>query len=347
MTDRENRMNKGTAQKRSILMICASFFGYDKRICRALQDEGYEVDLLDEKPNSGFVAKACIRYNVGLYRPVIKKYIKSISAKNGTKQYDYVFVVKGEAINEDALMLLRDAYPKAKFILYLWDSVSNIPDCETRMEKYDRVLTFDPQDAKEYGIAYRPLFFGKEYESAPSDNRPFEYDFSFIGTAHTCRPRIVNELGKNRLERGRKYFSFLYLPHPLVFAYNKALNRDYAAVKKSDISFVPMSAAEIKAVYSKSKCILDVEHQKQRGLTMRTIELVGMQKKIITSNPMVKEYDFYNPANICVIDRQNPVVEESFWDLEYEPVPQQILDKYSIKAFVREIFDLKETEYGK
>ena len=80
---------------------------------------------------------------------------------------------------------------------------------------------------------------------------------------------------------------------------------------------------------------------------MRTIELVGMQKKIITSNPMVKEYDFYNPANICVIDRQNPVVEESFWDLEYEPVPQQILDKYSIKAFVREIFDLKETEYGK
>lgn len=347
MTDRENRMNRGAARKRSVLMICASFFGYDKRICRALQDDGYEVDLVDEKPNSGFVAKACIRYNMGLYRPAIRKYYEEIIGRNRHKIYDYILVVKGEAVNEEIIGLLRQAYPDAGFVLYLWDSVANIPDCEKRMKLYDRVLTFDPADAKEYGIAHRPLFFAKEYESTPAENRQFEYDFSFIGTAHTCRPRIVNELGRNRLEKGGKYFSFLYLPHPLVFAYNKALNRDYAAVKKSDINFAPMSTAEIKAVYSKSKCILDVEHQKQRGLTMRTIELVGMQKKIITTNPIVKEYDFYNPANICVIDRQNPVVKESFWDLEYEPIPQKILDKYSINAFVREIFDLKETEYGK
>ena len=333
--------------KGNVLMFYVSFFGYENKIADTLRELGYCVDMYDQRPNNGVVAKTSIRYGIGAYKPVIRKYIQKIIDANRQKRYDYIFVIKGESLDEDVLDLLREAYPEAKRILYLWDSVENIRGCARWLEKYDRVLTFDPQDAKEYGIAHRPLFFGKEYESAPAENQQLEYDFSFIGTAHTCRPRIVNELGRNRLEKGRKYFSFLYLPHPLVFVYNKVLNRDYALVKKSDMSFAPMSAAEIKAVYSKSKCILDVEHQKQRGLTMRTIELVGMQKKIITTNPMVKEYDFYNPANICVIDRQNPVVEESFWDLEYEPVPQEILDKYSIKAFVREIFDLKETEYGK
>ena len=327
-------------------MFCGSFFGYEQRIADAIRNIGYEVDLRDERPNSGFIAKTCIRYNIGLYRPLTKRYYQQIIQETSDISYDYVLVVKGEAVNEEVICLLREAHPEAKFVLYLWDSVANIPDCEKKIGLYDRVLTFDPQDAEQYGLIHRPLFFGKEYESTPTENQQFEYDFSFIGTAHTCRPRIVGELGKNRQEQGRKYFAFLYLPHPLVFMYNKVLNRDYAPVRKADISFSPMNAAEIKDVYNRSKCILDVEHQKQRGLTMRTIELVGMQKKIITTNTMVKKYDFYNPANICVIDRQNPVVEESFWDREYEPVPQEILDRYSIRAFVREIFDLKETENG-
>lgn len=332
--------------KGNVLMFYVSFFGYENKIADVLRELGYCVDMYDQRPDNGVVAKTCIRYGIGAYKPVIRKYIQQIIEQNRQKQYDYIFVIKGESLDEEMLDMLRDAYPKAQRILYLWDSVENIRGCAQRLEKYDRVLTFDPQDAEQYGLIHRPLFFGKEYESTPTENQQFEYDFSFIGTAHTCRPRIVGELGKNRQEQGRKYFAFLYLPHPLVFIYNKVLNRDYAPVRKADISFSPMNAAEIKDVYNRSKCILDVEHQKQRGLTMRTIELVGMQKKIITTNTMVKKYDFYNPANICVIDRQNPVVEESFWDREYEPVPQGILDRYSIRAFVREIFDLKETENG-
>ena len=336
-----NRNSKG-----NVLMFYVSFFGYENKIADTLRGLGYDVDMFDQRPDNGVVGKTCIRYNVAVYKPVIRKYLERIIAQNRGKQYDYIFVIKGESLDENMLDLLFEAYPKAQRILYLWDSVENIRDCEERIKKYDRVLTFDHQDAKQYGIAHRPLFFGKEYESVPVENQEYEYDFSFIGTAHTIRPRIVAELGQKRREKGRSYFSFLYLPHPMVFAYNKVLNRDYRAVQKSDISFVPMSAAEIKEVYSKSKCILDVEHQNQRGLTMRTIELVGMQKKIITTNALVKEYDFYNPANICVIDRQNPVVDEEFWNREYEPVSEQILAKYSIQAFVKEIFDMKETEYG-
>ena len=101
-----------------------------------------------------------------------------------------------------------------------------------------------------------------------------------------------------------------------------------------------MDARQIKEIYRNSNCILDVEHQRQRGLTMRTIELVGMQKKIITTNASVTEYDFYNPSNICVIDRENPVVEESFWGKAYEPIREEILRRYALESFVKEIFEI-------
>ena len=332
--------------KMRILMFCASFFGYEKRILGALHDQDFDVDLYDELPNRNFVGKACVRYNVGLYRPVIRRYIEGIIDQNREKQYDYVFVIKGEAITGEAVALLREAYPSAKFVLYLWDSVANIPECERRIALYDRVLSFDPHDAQTYGMVFRPLFFAKEYEAQAMERGDYRYAFAFIGTAHTVRPLIAKKLAHACRTQGKETFAYLFLPHPMIYLYNKVCNPAYHTVKKSDIHFEALNAQQIKEVYQRSCCILDVEHQKQRGLTMRTIELVGMQKKIITTNSMVKEYDFYNPANICVIDRQNPVVEEFFWDREYEPVPQQILYRYSLEAFIREIFDLKEKEDG-
>lgn len=328
--------------RKKVLMFSVKFFGYEDKIADAIKVLGYNVDMFDQRPSNSFVGKTCVRYNVGLYRPVIRHYIEGVIAQNKEKQYDYVFVIKGEAITEEAIALLREAYPSAKFILYLWDSVANIPDCERRMALYDRVLTFDPQDSQKHGLVFRPLFFGKEYEAQVAEQVNYRYDFAFIGTAHTVRPLIVKKLAHACRERGRDSFAYLFLPHPMVYLYNKVCNPAYRTVKKSDIRFESLNAQQIKEIYQKSRCILDVEHQKQRGLTMRTIELVGMQKKIITTNALVKEYDFYNPGNIYVIDRENPVVDDTFWEKAYEPIPEEILCRYSLDSFVKEIFEIKE-----
>ncbi len=335
--------NSDKAEK-SVLMLCPKFFGYEKRIADALGREGYRVDLYDERPGNGFVAKTCVRYQIGFYRPVIRRYFETIIRENQNKKYDYVFVVKGEGVTVDVIKSLRRAWPDAKFLLYLWDSVENIPDCENRMKLYDRVLTFDAQDAKQYQIPLRPLFFGKEYESDFVEPAEYAYDFAFIGTAHTIRPQVVKALGAQCRAQGRDYYSYLYLPHSMVYWYNKVFNPAYRGVKKSEIRFVPLSADAIKSVYRKSRCILDVEHSKQIGLTMRTIELVGMRKKIITTNPQVKDYDFYHPNNIYVIDREHPAVPKEFWEKTYEPISESILKRYSLSYFLHDIFGGEESE---
>ena len=81
-----------------------------------------------------------------------------------------------------------------------------------------------------------------------------------------------------------------------------------------------------------------MQHPKQTGLTMRTIETLGAKKKLITTNPHVKEYDFYRPENILIVDRYNPVITKEFLDAPWKEIPENIYKKYSISSWLNSIF---------
>jgi len=320
-------------------MFAPLFFGYGEIIAKQLESMGATVDLFNERPGNSAWSKIMVRYNVRFYHPIIEKYFDRIITENKGKDYDFIFVIKGEAINSSISKKLRQAYPHAKMIVYYWDSLKNIPDGPAKLKLYDHALTFDPVDAKTYGIPLRPLFYHKTYDASASTVTQYQYDFSFIGTAHTIRPRIVKQLSQ---QYHYHFFSYLFLPHPIVFLYNKLLNRDYRDVHWRDIHFTPIDSKQIRKIYDKSYCILDVEHAKQNGLTMRTIEIVGSQKKLITTNTTIKDYDFYNPNNICIIDRINPQIPTEFMQTPYTPIPSNIQQRYTLESFVKDIFEIEE-----
>lgn len=321
-----------------ILMFCPKFFGYDKKMAEALREQGHLVDLYDERVSNSALAKTCIRYNIKLFHPVLDRYVSRVIAENTGKQYDYIFIIKGEGLTRKGLAMLREAYPNAKQILYLWDSLDNFSDGLGKARLYDRVLTFDPDDAKQYGLVFRPLFYHKGFASkqAPSE---FTHDIAFIGTAHSSRPRIVKALTTQCEADGRKFYSYLFTPHYLVYLYNKVLNREYRNVKWSDLHTQPLPTETVRKIYDTSRCALDVEHGNQKGLTIRTIEMLGMGKKVITTNTLIAQYDFYNPQNFFIIDRADPVLDTAFFDTPYIPLPQDIQEKYSLDSFLKEIFE--------
>ena len=69
-----------------------------------------------------------------------------------------------------------------------------------------------------------------------------------------------------------------------------------------EISFTQRSAAEIVDVVRSSRAVLDIQHFKQTGLTMRTLETLGAGKKSIATNSDVREYDFYDEGRVVTID---------------------------------------------
>jgi hypothetical protein len=75
-----------------------------------------------------------------------------------------------------------------------------------------------------------------------------------------------------------------------------------------------MSAADVQHYFNLSAAVLDVEHPKQRGLTMRTIETLISEKKLITSNKNIINSNLYDCSRVNVINRDNPQLSNDFID---------------------------------
>ena len=80
--------------------------------------------------------------------------------------------------------------------------------------------------------------------------------------------------------------------------------------------------------------ILDIPKTNQTGLTLRVLEALYFNKKIISTNSELKNYDFYHPNNILVLD-DSLKVDISFFDSPYVPVDNNTLGKYTAESWIR------------
>ncbi|MBC8645143.1 hypothetical protein H9W95_17330 [Flavobacterium lindanitolerans] len=108
---------------------------------------------------------------------------------------------------------------------------------------------------------------------------------------------------------------------------------------KSEIEFFfeKITLEEISKFIEKSNALLDIKRDGQFGLTFRIFESMGLEKKLITTNLDIVNYDFYNPNNILVIDEKNPVIPTSFFESDYEKLPEEIYHKYTIRGWIQNV----------
>ena len=107
----------------------------------------------------------------------------------------------------------------------------------------------------------------------------------------------------------------------------------------SEFHFAPMSQNDLLNLYRKSRIIVDMQHPNQTGLTLRTMEALGSKKKLITTNPDIVNYDFFDPQNILVVDRKKPDISEHFFRTTYSPIPKNIYEKYSVDSWLDQILN--------
>ena len=313
------------------------FGGYSAGIVDEMKQLGADVVFMPDKPNEGFICKSMGRYRVKAYVPVLENYYHQKLSELKHNRFDYILIIKGEYTPEKSLAEMRKYFPQAKMILYMWDSILNNKGVEKKWKYFDKCLTFDRIDylAHQDQLLFRPLFYYEKY--LPKNADTYQYDISFIGTGHGDRVKIVHSVEQQCKELGLSFYSYLFLPHKLVYFYNKVLNLDYKEVHMDELHFKMLPFTTTYSIYGGSKCVIDVESKTQCGLTMRTIEMVGLKKKLITTNKDIVNYDIYNTNNIMVVDRENFQIDSSFFEREYEDLPDQIYQKYSLKNWILEV----------
>lgn len=321
-----------------VLFFYLSTFNYEVEIQKAMEREGAIVDSYNERPSNNLFIHVMVRLNRNLINKTIVKYYQDIIDKTRQNKYDYIFFIKGESISPAIVSDIRAVHPEAKVVMYYWDSIANNLNAKNMLGCFDKVLTFDRNDSKQLGLEFLPLFYIPQYSEIANKQVPQEYDLMFAGTTHSDRYQFISGIANQIEETGGKCFLWFYFPSKLLYYKMKLENSKFRSAKKSEFSFKPMSRELLLDYYAKSRIQIDVQHPKQTGLTMRTIETLGAKKKLITTNADVVNYDFYRPENILVIDRQNPVIPESFVKSEWKDISEEIYNKYSISSWLETIF---------
>lgn len=330
-------MNTG---KKELLLIMPRFFNYPELIIDELNQLGYEVDFFDDRPSSNAWIKAIIRINKNLIKGYIKRYFDKVMKTVEIKKYDVVFLISGQSLSFSAEMIehIKRTQSQARFLLYQWDSEINFPYIKTVQKYFDKIYSFDKTDVnKSSKLRFLPLFYTRNYEEIGSEDKSdYKYDFCFVGTAHPKKYKFIKMMSEQLKEVYPKQFIYFFFPSKIVFFYRKIHDKELRKAKYSEFNYVPLSGKEMEQIYENSRCVLDSAQAGQNGLTIRVLEALGAQKKLITTNEDVINYDFYCPENIYVYDGKIDL-ENPFFTKEYKKINHDIYNRYSLRSWLGEI----------
>ena len=322
-----------------VLFIAPMFFGYEKLIKSELEDSGAIVDYFNDRPDNSFLTKALIRIDRRLLAYKTNLYYDYIIKTTSNVSYDRILIVRGEAISVERIKKLKRAQPKAKLKLYLWDSMNYNPNARSIIPEFDQVFSFDRTDADNNpSVVFLPLFYGKDFDRAANLSSSHTYDACFIGTIHTDRYRVLQDIINELESKGKKLFIYCYYPSKLLFYVRSIFDPGFRKFASKYVVFSGMNLTDVVNRIAESNTIIDINRPDQLGLTMRSIEAVGAQRKLITTNSDIVNYDINSPKSVLIVNRKNPIINDSFFRLKETPYTPAVREKYSVTAWINTIF---------
>lgn len=319
--------------KKKVLFIGIGFYDYEDSIISEFNKLNYDVDYFCEVPKNTIKLRYYLKLKKEKKITEINKFHNLKIIQESGSNYDLVFIIKCENITLDTLNFLRKKNPKANFVLYLWDSIQRIKNVESKFIAFDKVYSFDRLDCLNNSkLFFNPLFYREEYRKNNKKDE-YIYDVYHLGWYHSDRLHIIKNFAIYCNNNNLKY-KFLLFTGFLNFLIQFIIGGELRTSFKYLI-FKPLSSLTNRRNILCSKVVLDIAHPDQSGLTMRTIELIGMQKKIITTNKDIINYDFYHPDNILIMDRESTFIDRNFIDSDYVPLSFDLINRYSINQWLK------------
>lgn len=313
----------------NITIVAPDSFGYIDFLFERLQQ--YPMVQVTFVNYSGFKYKYTSKFEKvknALNKLIFKKNIKAIyksecllSAISELGKQDVILVIRPDKIQFETLVELK-RHTK-KLYSYYFDSIANFPDKIDVIPLFDKVFSYEKQDVKKFNLTFLTNYI---YDIDPQNN-----------TSHTQHVFNISSFD-NRFEILKK-----------IAAYMKSETIDYKILVRKErvykdelVTIIPdyLPLEAVKKHVLATGVLLDIQKKNQKGLSFRVFEALGYNKKLITTNTDIVNYDFYNASNILVIDVNNIQIPKSFLSTPYVIIPSAILFPYTLEGWIKKVFSL-------
>jgi len=167
------------------------------------------------------------------------------------------------------------------------------------------------------------------------------FDWCFIGTIHSDRHRVIHRLRQSGGPQVRN-FVFVYFQSPLILLMRRLIDWTLWLAPTGTLSTKSMPAAVVAQKVASSSAVLDVEHPRQRGFTMRTIETLLAGKKLVTTNKHILTSNLYHPSRVHVISRTQPEIPAGFLEQPFLNIRDPLRRYYSCEGWASELLELQD-----
>jgi len=323
-------------QSASLLLISPLTYNYHSLILDSCHNNNISVQWLNERPSCNLFFKILSRFLNPFARLLsLPWYIHKVDSlfRVGFCP-DFLLVIKGESVHPHVISYIKRKFPNCICSLYFWDSTDNLPGYSALSRSFSNVFSFDSFDCRAHAWSYRPLFAGNAISSLKSEKTDLpldsQYDWSFVGAVHSDRLYVLDELSRQSCS----YFMHLYFPSPLHCLLYCLRYPKQSIRLRTFFSLAPLLPSELISVYESSRCIVDISHPNQSGLTMRTLESVLSSRKIFTTNSAVRRERFYDETRVAIFSRQSPRWSEAFLDVPFKSLCTNVADFYSVDCWL-------------
>lgn len=230
------------------------------------------------------------------------------------KEYD-VIIIHISSLTKHLPEDINKLNPNARIIVWYWNTVKEAIKPENIKGIFES-WSFDEKDCREYNMYFNHQYF---FKSIHFKNLDIENDIYFCGR-DAGRSTILLDL----------YNQCKHLKLKIVIKIIDPISDDIP--KELCSNYLPYS--EIITDISKSRCLLEIVRSGQVGPTVRTMEAIYAQKKLITNNKSIISEPFYNPNNIFVLDGSNCKDIPSFLDGKFEEYSSELKDQLDVSNWI-------------
>ncbi len=265
---------------------------------------------LQKKEIHSFYPKFINRIFIKIFSKLNLNFLLFGNWKKFIKEVDFI-IIFDTLYQSNIAKYIKKKNKNCRIIFYYWNTISVFNQFVLNDKNIDDIWTFDKKDAIKYHLKWNPQFYTLNIKLDPKE---LIYDVIFLG-------RDKNR--KSMIENTKVLFNKMNIKTKLLVIKNEKDFLDYDDYLK---------------LLNKSVGILDIVTPSQTGLTLRTMESLFLEKKLITNNKDIKNYSFYNKKNIFLLGEDQDETLLAFLKKPYEKVPQEIVEEYDYKNWLNRFF---------
>lgn len=247
----------------------------------------------------------------GMFMPSLLKLLPGFSSLRRIAPGDVVIAF--DMADLTLLRYLQCCVPSAcTFHVFFWNPVSRLfgdaPAALSQLRRWGcRLSTFDSQDALQHQMELKEQFV--RVFPVPEAMSPI-YDYYYLG-AQKGREEQLHTLTTLLDSLGLKGLTIVPTQRSEQISYRQ--NVDYVV---------------------QSRCLIELVQPGQTGITLRALEALFYQRKLITNCRAISSLPFYRPENILVWDCQDAAAIQHFLSTPITAVPADIANRYTFNSWL-------------